>query len=313
MKTSKHLVEALAILKLLGMPRAQQNDRTALCLLALTNLTREKDWEEIESRLIGITPMMEFASKNYGRKYAPNSRETFRRFSMHQLVQAGIARYNPDDPSRPTNSPNAVYQIAPAALSLLKSFGSKRWHGRLAKYVGNNSSLVERYAKERSMAYVPVKLAKGQTIRLSPGSHNELIKSIVEQFVPRFIPGGVLIYVGDTGDKWGYFDRAILSKLGVSVEEHGKMPDVVVYFRGKKWIVLIESVTSHGPMDSKRHEELASLFAASKVGLVYVTAFPTRSIMTRYLADIAWETEVWVADAVSHMIHFNGSRFLGPY
>jgi hypothetical protein len=47
--------------------------------------------------------------------------------------------------------------------------------------------------------------------------------------------------------------------------------------------------------------------------LVYVTAFPNRAIMSRYLGDIAWETEVWVADAPSHLIHFNGERFLGPH
>jgi len=312
-KNKGHIVEAVAILKSLGMPKAQLNDRTALCLLALLNLPRQRSWKLVESRLIGITPMMEFAAKHYGRKYAPNSRETFRRFSMHQLVQAGVALYNPDVPARPTNSPNAVYQIAPAALSLLKSFGNRAWAGNLAKYLKVNSSLSKRYAKEREMAHVPVNLATGRRIRLSPGSHNELIKAIVEQFVPRFIPDGVLIYVGDTGDKWGYFDAPGLSRLGVTVDEHGKMPDVAVYHRSKKWMVLIESVTSHGPMDSKRHEELALLFASSKVGLVYVTAFPNRAIMTRYLAEIAWETEVWVAESPSHMIHFNGSRFLGPY
>ncbi len=48
-------------------------------------------------------------------------------------------------------------------------------------------------------------------------------------------------------------------------------------------------------------------------GLVYVTAFPNRTVMGRYLGEIAWETEVWVADAPSHLIHFNGERFLGPY
>jgi hypothetical protein len=55
------------------------------------------------------------------------------------------------------------------------------------------------------------------------------------------------------------------------------------------------------------------LFAGSSAGLVYVTAFPTRQIMARYLAEIAWETEVWIADAPTHLIHFNGVRFLGPY
>ncbi len=31
------------------------------------------------------------------------------------------------------------------------------------------------------------------------------------------------------------------------------------------------------------------------------------------LAQIAWESEVWIAEEPMHMIHFNGERFLGPY
>ena len=163
------------------------------------------------------------------------------------------------------------------------------------------------------MKKLPVKLATGDTIRLSPGNHSELIKAIIEEFGPRYVPCGVLIYAGDTGDKWGYFDKELLAKLGVGVDGHGKMPDVVLYYPERKWLLLVESVTSHGPVDGKRHEELARLFAKSKAGLVYVTAFPSRSVIGRYLGEIAWETEVCCADAPSHLIHFNGARFLGPY
>ena len=150
-------------------------------------------------------------------------------------------------------------------------------------------------------------------IALSPGEHSELIRAIIEDFGARFVPGGVLVYAGDTGEKWGYFDAVLLAKLGVSVDAHGKMPDVVLYYPERNWLLLIESVTSHGPVDGKRHAELARLFAKAAAGLVYVTAFPNRATMSRYLGDIAWETEVWVADAPSHLIHFNGERFLGPY
>lgn len=119
--------------------------------------------------------------------------------------------------------------------------------------------------------------------------------------------------MGDTGNKWGYFDESLLASLGVMVDSHGKMPDVVFYDPQKDWLLLVESVTSHGPVDGKRHDELAALFSCAKPGLVYVTAFPNRAIMARYVGEIAWETEVWVADAPSHLIHFNGERFLGPY
>jgi len=166
--------------------------------------------------------------------------------------------------------------------------------------------------KDRQMPCVPIVLSNGKLVCLSK-LECELIRAIIEDFAPRFAPGSVLVYAGDTGEKWGYFDEALLTKLGVTVNAHGKMPDVVLHFKEENWLLLVESVTRHGPVDGKRHAELSELFAGSKSGLVYVTAFPNRAIMGRYLDEIAWETEVWVADAPSHPIHFNGERFLGPY
>lgn len=313
MAKENKIADALQILEELGMPRAQRNERSALCLLALLNLTKGKSWADAENPLVGITPMMNFARDHYGKQYAPNTRETFRRQTMHQLVAAGIALYNPDDPSRAVNSPKAVYQIEPATLTLLRSFGTAAWNKNLETYLQTRQTLTARYAKEREMQKLPVTLATGDTIRLSPGDHSELIKAIIEEFAPRFVPGGVLIYAGDTGDKWGYFDKELLASLGVVVDGHGKMPDLVLYYPERKWLLLVEAVTSHGPVDGKRHDELRRLFKKSTAGLVYVTAFPSRALMARYLVEIAWETEVWCADAPSHLIHFNGARFLGPH
>jgi hypothetical protein len=256
---------------------------------------------------------MDWARQHYDKEYAPNTRETVRRQTMHQFCDAGIALYNPDQPDRPVNSPKAVYQIEPAALSLLRSHGTPAWHDALTDYLTERETLVARYAKEREQNRIPVEIAPGRKIALSPGEHSELIRAIIEEFAPRFAPGSVLVYAGDTGYKWGYFDAPLLAKLGVDVEAHGKIPDVVLHYTAKDWLLLVESVTSHGPVDGKRHAELAKIFAASTAGLVYVTAFPNRAVMSRYLGDIAWETEVWVADAPSHLIHFNGAHFLGPY
>ncbi len=313
MEQIDHLKSALIILESLDLPRAQKNERSALCLLALLNLTPEKTWAQAESPLIGITPMMEFSREHYGKNYAPNSRETFRRQTIHQFRDAGIATYNPDQPNRPVNSPAAVYQISAEALTLLKTYGTPLWVSALAHYHSIQETLVAKYAKARNQKLVPIKIADGMNIEISPGEHSDLIKSIVDDFAPRYAPDGVLVYIGDTGEKWGYFDKKRLEELGIVVDSHGKMPDVVIYYPEKNWLLLIESVTSHGPVDGKRHGELASLFAGCSAGLVYVTAFPSRALMQRYLPEIAWETEVWVADAPSHLIHFNGDRFLGPY
>ncbi|MDD5466946.1 MAG: BsuBI/PstI family type II restriction endonuclease [Anaerolineales bacterium] len=314
MKDKNDYIEAAKhIIISLGLPRAQQNERSALCLLALLNLTPGKPWFDAENPFMGITPIMDWAREHYQRDYAPNTRETVRRQTMHQFCDAGIALYNPDKPDRPVNSPKAVYQIEPTMLALLRTFGTPQWHDNLTSYLSERETLIARYAKERDQNRIPVEIAPGKRITLSPGEHSELIKAIIEDFAPRFAPGSMLVYTGDTGDKWGYFDAALLARLGVNVDIHGKMPDVVIYYVKKNWLLLVESVTSHGPVDGKRHAELTELFEGSSAGLIYVTAFPNRSTMGRYISEIAWETEVWVADAPSHLIHFNGERFLGPY
>lgn len=313
MSVAVKIEEALGIVKALGLPRAQHNERSALCLLALCNMTPEKKWSQAENPYIGITPIMDWAKEYYRTNYAPNTRETFRRQSMHQFIAAGISLYNPDDPSRSVNSPKAVYQIAPEALALVRLYGTKDWGPALQNFLERQESLAKKYAREREMVKVPVLLPKGGQIELSPGAHSELIKDIVEVFAPYFAPESILVYAGDTGDKWRYFDEKLLASLGVAMDSHGKMPDVVLYYKKKDWLLLVESVTSHGPVDAKRHAELAKLFSSAKPGIVYVTAFPNRATMARYLGEIAWETEVWVADAPTHLIHFNGERFLGPY
>ena len=236
-----YIEAAQQIIVSLGLPRAQQNERSALCLLALLNLTPGKAWADAENPLVGITPIMDWAREHYGKEYAPNTRETFRRQSMHQFCDAGVALYNPDKPDRPVNSPKAVYQIEPAALALLRTFGTPAWHDSLAAYLAERETLVARYAKEREQNRIPVEIAPGQQITLSPGEHSELIRAIIEDFAPRFAPGSVLVYAGDTGDKWGYFDAALLAGLGVDVDSHGKMPDVVLHFVEKNWLLLGES------------------------------------------------------------------------
>lgn len=305
--------EALSVLKQLGLPSAQQNERSALTLLALLNLRPDAAWSSAEKPLIGVTQMMQYFAGTYGKEYKPNTRESVRRQTVHQFLDAGLIVINPDQPDRPINSGKTVYQIAPVAFELLRSYGSGNWDAELEKYLSEVGTLREKYAQAREMKRLPLTLPGGQQITLSPGGQNVLITEIIENFCAYFTPGGTILYIGDADEKWAVFDEQKLIELGIKVDSHGKMPDVVVFYETKNWLVLIEAVTSHGPVNPKRREELKKLFSGSKVGLVYVTAFPDRKTMVRYLSEIAWETEVWVSDAPTHLIHFNGERFLGPY
>ena len=260
MSKDQKLKEALQILTDLGMPTEQLKPRSALCLLALVNVTPTKRWSDAQAPLIGITPIMDWAKEHYDTGYAPNSRETFRRQSMHQFVEAGVSLYNPDKPARPVNSPKTVYQVEPHLLKVMKLVNAAGYKAALAEFQSKRQTLVKQYAKVRKMQLVPVKVKEGYEIALSPGGHSELIWDIVENFGPRYAPGGELVYVGDTGDKHGFFDKDLLASLGAVLDNHGKLPDVVIYLRDKNWLLLIESVTSHGPVESKRQIELARLF-----------------------------------------------------
>ena len=313
-KRRKRIAEAQQVLQELGMPRAQRNDRTALCLLALLNLSPNKQWQEAEQPKLGIRAILDFARQVYGIKYAENTRESVRKHSIKPMVAAGLVRHNPDMPDRPINSSGNCYQVDAQALALLQKFGTGEWMDSLNTFLKTHKTLAEEYARVREIARVPVQVKPDQQIALSAGAHSDLIRAIIQEFGPRFLPGAELVYVGDTGAKWGYFDEPLLTSLGVQVDPHGKMPDVVLYDRRRNWLVLVEAVASSGPVDSGRHLELAKLFQSSSAGLVYVTAFPDRGpIFRKFLAIVAWETEVWCAGDPTHLIHFNGERFLGPH
>jgi adenine-specific DNA-methyltransferase len=312
-QAKKKIDEALNILQMLGVPKAQINHRSALTLVALLDIKPETDWANARSPLLGITEMMDYFSDYFGVTYAPNTRETVRRQTVHQFVQMALVQINPDDPFRPTNSPFTRYQIEPKALQLLRTFGTYEWEQNLLIYQGAAQELKRLQVSERAMTMLPVKLPDLREIQITPSGQNILIKKIVEEFCPRYTPGGNVLYIGDAGEKLRLYEEQQFNALGVQINQHEKMPDVIVHMPDKNWLVLIEAVTSHGPIDIKRHNELKQLFHASQANLVFVTAFPSRKVMMKYLPDISWETDVWLAETPSHLIHFNGERFLGPY
>ena len=303
--------EALDILKTIRVPKEQQNERSALCLLALADISPGVDWSTARQPLRRITEMMDWFREQYGKNYAPNTRETVRRQTMHQFVQLGLAIENPDKPDRPINSPYWCYQLTDSAMLLLHAYGSETWEEKLNLFALTAPNALQE--KHRSLPRISVSLRDRGEIFLTSGGQNELIKQIIEEFCSRFTPGGIVLYVGDAGNKFAFQELEWMQKLGIQLDPHGKMPDLIIYYQEKDWLVLVEAVTSHGPVDLKRHHELRNLFGSSGKGLVFVTAFPSKRGMAGYLDSIAWETEVWVADHPDHLIHFNGERFLGPY
>lgn len=309
----RRLAEAIEVLTGLQFGPKQRNETAAFTLLALLDLQPDAPWANAQAPLRGITPVIDFVATAYGVRYAPNTRETIRDEAVKFFVEEGLLLRNPDNPKRPTNSGKTVYQIETTALILLRKFGEQDWLLALRKYLVSRESLKHEIARKRDLTREPVTLPDGSKIKLSPGGQNPLIKAVIEHFCPIFAPGGVVLYIGDTENKFVHLETAGLAALGVSIAAAAKIPDVIVHYTAKNWLLLIEAVTSAGPVDGKRRKELKDLFAGSKAGLVFVTAFEDRRAMQSFSSQIAWESEVWIAEDPSHMIHFNGGRFLGPY
>ena len=305
--------EALQALRALGLPRAQQNERSALTLLALAGLGPKDSWAKTSNRPLRVWDIMAFMRDKYGKDYAANSRETIRRQTIHQFEQARLVDRNADDPSRPTNSGNNCYSLTNGAMSVLKACGTPNFEGSVEKFVQKFGQLERAYNKRRDLQKVKLRLPRGVTIELSPGKHNALQVAVVEEMAPRFAPGAKLLYLGDTAKKHVVCATNALAKLNIGITEHDKLPDIVLYDAKKNWLFLVEAVTSHGPVNPKRHAEIEAMLAECPAERVYVTAFLDKATFRSYAADIAWETEVWVAETPDHMIHFNGPKFLGPY
>ena len=95
-----------------------------------------------------------------------------------------------------------------------------------------------------------------------------LIKQIIKEFCPRFAPGATVVYIGDAESKFLHLEAAYLKGLGVVIAPSAKMPDVVVHDTKRNWLLLAEAVTSAGPVDWKRRNELKDLFKGCKAGLL---------------------------------------------
>lgn len=299
--------EARSFLQMVGMPKAQQADICCYVLLAMAGIKPDMSWRDAENEWIRIHDIIQFANTNYGTTYAENSRETFRKQALHRFRTAALV----EDNGKPTNSPNYRYRLTNETLQLIRQMQTQNWENAINRYLMYHERLVDIYASKKKMTMMPVKI-NGIDFNFSTGKHNELQKAIIEEFAPRFAPHSECLYVGDTVEKDLVKNADKLAELGFEITLHDKMPDVVLYREDKDWVYFIESVTSVGPMDPKRILEIEDMTKNVTVGKIYVTAFLDFKTYKKFSEELAWETEVWIAEMPEHMIHLNGDKFMGP-
>lgn len=309
---------ALYILDNFGIPldaTPRRLERMAIVFLASGDIKKVSDFKNTKDLNSGYAlktrDIIDFVNDTFGENISSGSYDDIRRKDLKLLAVAEVVLQS--SPNSATNDSTRGFSINPTYAELMRKFGSKDWEKLVSEKLKNIEPLSKKLKREREIAKVSVTLPSGGELTFSAGEHNVLQKAIIEDFLPRYGHGAEVYYVGDTSDKYLYLEKEKLEELNFFEILRNELPDVIAYSKKKNWLYLIEAVHSSGPISELRLIQLQKLTKDCKANIVYVTAFLNRPKFRQFMTEIAWETEVWIADNPDHLVHFNGGKFLGPY
>lgn len=313
----QELNEARDILMSIGMPEKLYNPRCVLVFAVCAGVYGGGKWKNVSEGYHGTHEIIALINTHYPGKagldvqgYQENSRETFRKSTLQPWEDAGIMERKP---GLPVNSKDNAYRFTSQFASLVRKFGTREWEDNLRSYNETHESYESLLKQAKALdPGLPVNY-NGLTFTLGRSPHNRLQKEVLEKFAPYFAPGAELLYIGDTSDKNLHIKKDRLAALGVDVfADSGRLPDIVLYDSSKKRILFIEAYNSTGEFTLGRVNELkANCHCAPDMEVAFVTAFETMKKASQKLKDIAWDTDIWVAENDTHLIHKNGDRFMG--
>jgi len=287
--------------------------KMAKAFLAVAAMKPGMKWAEARSdNRLRSRDVIRWMNEYLGEDISSGSYDDIRRKDLLLPVEAGLVQKSAGNDAAATNDGTRTYALSRETARILHEFGTTAWASARDGFLAERGNLAEELKKLRAQLLVPVTIGNTE-LHFGPGEHNQLQKAIIESFLPLFGHGAEVLYVGDTEDKLLYLQEALLADIGFFELSHDKLPDVVAYSKAKNWLFLIEAVHSANPISELRKRILEQLTDACTADLIYVSAFLDRAAFRKFAKDIAWETEVWIAESPHHLIHFNGGKFLGPH
>lgn len=309
---------ALYILDCFGIPldnSPRRLERMAIAFLASGDIKKLEDLKNVKDLNSGHSlktrEIINFVNEHFNENISSGSYDDIRRKDLKLLTIAEVVLRS--SPNSATNDSTRGYSINPVYADLIRNYGAKDWEKTVSEKLINIEPLRKKMKRDRAIQKVDVTIPTGIKLSFSVGEHNDLQKAIIEEFLPRYGYGAEVLYIGDTTNKYLYLNKEKLSELNFFKISHEELPDIIAYSEKRNWLFLIEAVHSSGPINEIRLIQLQELTKDCTADIVYVTAFLTRQKFRQFMTEIAWETEVWIADNFDHLIHFNGDKFLGPY
>lgn len=315
------ILDAIEILDSVGVPiddlTPRRVEKMAMSFLSLCEIGKSSSWNEVKSlsdgRILRTRQIIEYINDNFEESISFGSYDDIRRKDLVRPVGMGLIVKSANNPGADTNDGTRGYALEDIFAELVKSFGTSQWKDKLSNFE-IDQDYIDQFEGKRKLQKLEVKLEKGVTIALDDGPHNRIQKAVVEKFLPVFGHSAAVLYIGDTSEKHMHKYSKKMEEIGLDIADRGMLPDIVAFSEKKQWIYLIEAVHSSNPLNAERCIELKrTVLNDCPYGVVFVTAFLSRKDFAKWMSQIAWETEVWLAENPNHMIHFNGDRFLGPH
>jgi len=323
-KTKKNQVlirDSIKIIAAVSVPisnlTSRRLEKMAMCLLALCDMDKNKSWQTIST--LDLLPtltsrqIITYINKYFQETISSGSYDDIRRKDLVLLTGMGLVLKSAKNPNADTNDGTRGYALNPDFAKLVSTYKSDNWEQALNAFE-IDQDYINQYIGKREKKKLSITIDASVKIKLDDGPHNKIQKAIIEEFLPLFGHHAKVLYIGDTSEKHLFEYSETMKSLGMNIEDKGMLPDIVAFSEGKEWLYIIEAVHSSNPLNPERCIELQrTILKDCPYGVVFVTAFLSRKDFAKWLPQIAWETEVWLADTPEHLIHFNGDKFLGPH
>lgn len=318
--TKKLIRQSLQILQCLGLPidelSERQKEKTAMALLAVGDVKTPAGWKKMKDSnndyALTTRRIIEFYNNFLEENVSSGSYDDVRRKDLAMMLLGNIIVQS--KPSANTSNPTRGYKVNVEYSKVIRNYGQPDWFIQIENFNKMHPTYSERISSERELPKIIVRTMDGKELFLKDGEHNIIQKMVIEEFLPRYGNGSKVLYLGDSDNKYGLiFEKEKLEELGFLDLKQGILPDIVAYSEIKDWVYMIEAYHTSNPITAKRKMEIQKIMGESAQKAIFVTAFENVTSYKNCPEELAWETEVWIATDPDHMIHRDGSRFLGPY
>lgn len=294
------------ILERLNFPKRHISEQTAICIMALADKTERTGLLSGHRSLSDgarIHDILNFARDVIKKRVAENTRESYRKTSLAPMMSFGVIVRHQLSP----RDPNTYYRLHPDFARILSESDNKERDKLISGFQAQHKIKERAVKSELLKGNVLIEIGDKKTFSLSPGAHSLLEKSIVEIFGHAFLRDPQVVYLGDANPKRSYQNRIVMRRLNFPINIALPLPDVILFSAEESRLVIVEAVSTSGPVNSIRLEQLQKFTKGPrKLGyrISYISAFPSRSIFRKFVEEIAWGSSVWIENEPHNIVHF---------